>query len=202
MHHHGIIHRDIKPANLVWTKGREHVKIADFGVAHFSYAQRLAAAGLKEEQDEDPILLNDSELAQKAGTPPFLAPEIVYYHTAGYSLTDPIPPITKAIDIWALGVTLYCFLFGQLPFKPPPGAEGPLVQYEAVVYNIICNEDWDAPSTMGYDRIPTGGRHPADESSPGGSVIHLLDHCLMKDQALRITLEEIKVLCHPCWFMT
>ena len=26
------------------------------------------------------------------------------------------PPITKAIDIWALGVTLYCFIFGQCPF--------------------------------------------------------------------------------------
>ena len=46
---------------------------------------------------------------------------------------------------------------------------------------------------MGYDRVPTGGRHPVDEDSEGGIVIHLLDHCLTKDAYMRITLDEVKV---------
>ncbi|KAJ7592686.1 kinase-like protein [Mycena floridula] len=192
LHYYGIIHRDIKPANLVWTKNREHVKIADFGVAHSSYAQRLSA-GLTDDDEDVPLLMNDSELAQRAGTPPFLAPEVVYEYTER-SDGLPRPHITKSIDIWALGVTLYCFLFGHLPFKPPPDAEGNSISFEAATYRMICNYDWIAPPMMGYDEIPTGGRHPEDALSLGGIVIELLDHCLEKDMAMRITLQEIKVL--------
>lgn len=198
LHHHGIIHRDIKPANLVWSKNREHVKIADFGVAHFSYAQRLATA--PEDPEPEAILLNDSELAQRAGTPPFLAPEVVYEYTESYDSNpgQPRPAVTKAIDIWALGVTLYCFLFGRLPFKPPSDTEGPSIGHEAITYRLICNSDWEPLATMGYNRVPTGGRHPDDEETEGGMVIHLLDHCLTKDPQMRITLSEVK---RSRWFI-
>lgn len=195
LHFQGIIHRDIKPANLLWTADRSHVKIADFGVSHFSYAQRLAAAGASATADDptDPILLEDSDLSKRAGTPSFLAPEVVYEHTYGYEPSDPRPEITKAIDIWALGATLYCLLFGEKPFHPDP-----IINSEFSMYNAICNDDWTVPETMGFDRIPTGGRHPTDEDSEGGMVIHLLDHFLTKDPALRITLAEVKR--HP-WFL-
>ena len=206
VHHQGIIHRDIKPANLLWTKDRSRVKIADFGVSHFSYAQRLAAAGKDWVEDpEDPILLDDSDLTRRAGTPSFLAPEIVYEHTydsepvsSGSSCvtyeegsTEIVstrlrkrPQITKAIDVWALGITLYCLLFGKTPF---------VADSEWSLYNSICNNDWAADDTMGSDRIPTGGRHPIAEDTEGAMVLHLLDHFLEKDVKLRITLEEVKV---------
>ncbi|KIK53987.1 hypothetical protein GYMLUDRAFT_921415 [Collybiopsis luxurians FD-317 M1] len=177
LHHQGIIHRDIKPANLLWSTGHERVKIADFGTAHFSYAQRLAAAKASnsptllndsENEEDDPLLLNEADLAKRAGTPAFLAPEIVWEFlnwnkarrfypsyddpspppppptTTGeraesgsealsggendegatttsilYPPPPPRPPVTKSIDIWALGVTLYCLLFGKIPFWPP-----------------------------------------------------------------------------------
>ncbi|KAE9398861.1 kinase-like protein [Gymnopus androsaceus JB14] len=106
LHHQGIIHRDIKPANLLWTEGHDRVKIADFGTAHFSYAQRLAAAKASGsstllETEEDPLLLNDADLAKRAGTPAFLAPEIVWEHTkvAEGATPPPRPPVTKSIDI-------------------------------------------------------------------------------------------------------
>ena len=198
----------------MWTKDRSHVKIADFGVSHFSYAQRLAAAGKDWVEDpEDPILLDDSDLTRRAGTPSFLAPEIVYEHTydaepvsSGSSivthedpsqpsteiLSTPIrkrPQITKAIDVWALGVTLYCLLFGKTPFVADPATPAS----EWSLYNSICNNDWAADDTMGSDRIPTGGRHPIAEDTEGAMVLHLLDHFLEKDVKLRITLQEVKV---------
>lgn len=225
LHYQGIIHRDIKPANLLWTADRQMVKITDFGVSHFSYAQRLAVAGRGQvalDDPNDPILLDDSDLSKRAGTPPFLAPEVI----AEYTSTEPFPsmsasatsstllssrsgtpvnstttirgfatphrqPITKAIDVWALGVTLYCLLFGHIPFRAADSSE-------YVLYNIICNNDWEPDEKMGCDAIPTGGRHP-DPNSEGYVVVHLLDRFLQKDVSKRIGLGEAKR--YP-WFLS
>lgn len=217
VHHQGIIHRDIKPANLLWTEDRRQVKIGDFGVSHFSYAQRLAAAGGKDDKydPDDPLLLDDSSLTRRAGTPSFLAPEVIFEHTTDLasSSSSSIPPvasssslpplsttpilnpadrpeITKSIDVWALGVTLYCLLFGTTPFVADKGTAGAGAEFS--LYNTICNTDWTVPSTMGYDKIPTGGRHP-DPDCEGASIIHLLDRFLQKDYKIRITLDQVKV---------
>src|ERR1700691_4246603 len=80
VHYQGIIHRDIKPANLLWTEDRQQVKISDFGVSHFSTALRMAATKPGQvvvDNPSDPRILDDSELSKRAGTPAFLAPEVV-----------------------------------------------------------------------------------------------------------------------------
>ncbi|KAJ3995574.1 hypothetical protein F5050DRAFT_1808552 [Lentinula boryana] len=195
LHHQGIIHRDIKPANLLWSTDHDRVKIADFGTAHFSYAQRLAAAKASnspiDDTEEDPLLLNDADLAKRAGSPAFLAPEIVWefvewpqaakfypsyspisptpsegaFDPASADAVVPVPvpvpvpprpPVTKSIDIWALGVTLYCLLFGKTPFRPP-GEEGERIT-EWVGYHWVCNRDWRAEEKMGWDGVLTGGQ--------------------------------------------
>ncbi|KAF8992711.1 kinase-like protein [Hymenopellis radicata] len=202
LHTQGIIHRDIKPANLLWTKDRAHVKIADFGTAHFSYAQRLSYLGVStpSEDPEDPFLLDDTNLAIKAGTPMFMAPEVVYDSVVDDEENRrPPQPITKAIDVWALGVTLYCLLFGEVPFHASESG----VAGEFQVYRLILKGQWDVKEYMGRDKVPTGGRHPTDESSEGGIVMHLLEHLLEGDVNSRITLSEVRVRClFPCgsWF--
>uniref|UniRef100_A0A8D3D9T8 calcium/calmodulin-dependent protein kinase n=1 Tax=Scophthalmus maximus TaxID=52904 RepID=A0A8D3D9T8_SCOMX len=88
LHYQRIIHRDIKPSNLLVGEDG-HVKIADFGVSNqFEGADAL--------------------LTSTVGTPAFLAPEALSETRKNFS--------GKALDVWAMGVTLYCFVFGLCPF--------------------------------------------------------------------------------------
>ncbi|PWA91221.1 protein kinase, ATP binding site [Artemisia annua] len=86
LHSHNIVHGDIKPDNLL-VSATGTVKIGDFSVSQV----------FEDENDE---------LRRSPGTPVFTAPECCLgqnYHG-------------KTADIWAVGVTLYCMIFGQYPF--------------------------------------------------------------------------------------
>ncbi len=88
LHHHHVIHRDIKPENILLFH-RDHVKVSDFGVSH--------------------IFDQEDMLSKTAGTPAFMAPEAV--NVAGDKFEG------RPVDVWALGVTLYCFIFATVPFQ-------------------------------------------------------------------------------------
>ncbi|XP_030743333.1 calcium/calmodulin-dependent protein kinase kinase 2 isoform X1 [Echinops telfairi] len=88
LHYQKIVHRDIKPSNLLVGEDG-HIKIADFGVSN-------------EFKGSDALLSNT------VGTPAFMAPESLSETRKIFS--------GKALDVWAMGVTLYCFVFGQCPF--------------------------------------------------------------------------------------
>ncbi len=89
-HRLGIVHRDIKPANVLVT-GTGSAKLADFGLA-----KRVLASGQT---------LGDRGVA---GTPHFMAPELFRAEAA-----------TASSDVYAVGVTLYFLLTGQLPYVRP-----------------------------------------------------------------------------------
>lgn len=86
-HSRGIVHRDIKPANLLWSGGEKLVKITDFGLA------RAVEEGRKNH-------------TQMAGTPYYMAPEQIL---GGQ--------VDSRADLYSLGITLYEFLTGTVPFK-------------------------------------------------------------------------------------
>uniref|UniRef100_A0A1I8GEH0 Protein kinase domain-containing protein n=1 Tax=Macrostomum lignano TaxID=282301 RepID=A0A1I8GEH0_9PLAT len=139
LHFQKIVHRDIKPSNLLLTDdGR--IKIADFGVSNeFSG--------------------NDILLSNTAGSPAFLAPECVREGQKYFT--------GRALDIWALGVTLYCFLYGKVPFDKDPK----IALYHSIVH--------DQPE---FSDVP-----PLSEY-----VIDLMKRMMTKDPETRITLPEIK----------
>jgi serine/threonine-protein kinase len=86
-HGKGIVHRDIKPANLLWAKSEKQVKITDFGLA------RVIEEGRKTH-------------TQMAGTPYYMSPEQIVGGEVGH-----------LADQYAIGVTLYEFITGLVPFR-------------------------------------------------------------------------------------
>ncbi|KAF7722424.1 hypothetical protein EC973_003163 [Apophysomyces ossiformis] len=160
LHHQGIIHRDIKPANLLYTK-EGIVKISDFGVSYFN---ELLAGDRVIHQTCMEI---DRELAETAGTPAFFAPELC-------SGEDDQQRVTKAIDIWALGVTLYCFVFGRCPFNA-------VTEFE--LFDIIPTQPLAFPDPEEID------------FEVCNDLKDLLYRLLAKVPQERITLEEVKI--HP-----
>lgn len=111
LHYQGIVHRDIKPANLLWTK--EHsVKISDFGVSYFGRPMREMEADDTVSESEAQDFDDELELSKTVGTPAFFAPELCYTDIE----SGPPPKVTEKIDIWSLGVTLYCMIFARIPF--------------------------------------------------------------------------------------
>ena len=157
LHFQGIVHRDIKPANLL-LDNNHRVKISDFGVSHLQKWDEITGETITE---------NDLELSKTAGSPAFFAPELCQ------TPTDEVRPvITKAIDVWALGITLHCLLFGRTPF-PEEGNEFQL-------FNMICYDPIEIPPPE------------FEEADVDEEVRDLLKRLLIKDPDARITLEVVK----------
>ncbi len=98
-HRRGIIHRDVKPGNLMLVGGpvgggAMTVKLTDFGIARAIEQTRITQVG------------------SVVGTAAYLAPEQVRGEEA-----------TPATDVYALGVVLYQFLTGRLPYEGSSLAE-------------------------------------------------------------------------------
>jgi eukaryotic-like serine/threonine-protein kinase len=98
-HRRGIIHRDVKPGNLMLTGGpvgggELTMKLTDFGIARAVEQTRITQVG------------------SVVGTAAYLSPEQVRGEEA-----------TPATDVYALGVVLYQFLTGRLPYEGSTLAE-------------------------------------------------------------------------------
>ena len=138
--------------------------------------------------------MDDQDLAKTAGSPAFYAPEMCYSGENPLTHADlekppapkpPSPPpgtpkkhaITKAIDVWALGVTLYCLLFGDIPFD---------AQNQFELIHMIPRDEYAVPERMGADRLLTS-------EGEGLEVLDLLSSLMEKDPVKRITLPAVKV---------
>ncbi|KAG7243108.1 hypothetical protein INR49_016483, partial [Caranx melampygus] len=142
LHYHKIIHRDIKPSNLLLGDDG-HVKIADFGVSNEFEG-------------------TDALLSSTAGTPAFMAPEMMTEQEQRFS--------GKALDVWAMGVTLYCFVFGKCPFYD---------EYILSLNNKIKNKPVEFPETPVISN----------------ELKELIGLMLEKNPETRITIPKIKL--HP-----
>ncbi|XP_076973479.1 microtubule-associated serine/threonine-protein kinase 4 isoform X4 [Tamandua tetradactyla] len=100
LHNYGIVHRDLKPDNLLVTS-MGHIKLTDFGLS------KVGLMSMTTNLYEGHIEKDAREFLDKqvCGTPEYIAPEVILRQ--GYG---------KPVDWWAMGVILYEFLVGCVPF--------------------------------------------------------------------------------------
>lgn len=196
LHLQGIVHRDIKPANLL-VSSEYIVKISDFGV---SFASSLGSS-------DDGEYFNDMELAKTVGTPAFFAPELCQTSSSlvplsanlaenqrtsqssdnacplakSLSALSTIPKVDHKIDIWAFGVTLYCLLFGRVPFN---------ADNEFALFDVIVNQPLQFPESIEEFHSPQVVTEEEFELAKD-----LLSKMLEKNRASRIDIADIKQ--HP-----
>lgn len=142
----GIVHRDLKPQNMFLTRrvdGRPIVKVLDFGIS------KVTAVGTEDGEGTD---LTGTQMV--LGSPRYMSPEQM----------RATKHVDARTDIWALGVCLYEFLTGSVPFEAP-------TQFELGAKVLTASPD--PPSSKNRDVPPDLDR----------AVLR----CLAKDPAQRFS---------------
>ena len=124
-HNHGVVHRDLKPSNILVTSEGE-LRLLDFGIAKLLVKGEAEATEL-------------TRAGGRALTPEYASPE----QLAGR-------PVTKASDVFSLGVVLFELLTGENPRKHARDAD-PVRPSQAVARNEETGHQTNAQA-RGLDR--------------------------------------------------
>lgn len=106
LHNQGHLHRDIKAGNIL-IDSNGSIKLADFGVSASIYESNSARSCYSSSSS---FSLSSLMLTDVAGTPYWMAPEVIHSHN-GYSF--------KA-DIWSFGITALELAHGRPPLSNLP----------------------------------------------------------------------------------
>ncbi|XP_077150985.1 microtubule-associated serine/threonine-protein kinase 4-like [Ranitomeya variabilis] len=101
LHSYGVVHRDLKPENLLITSAG-HIKVADFGISKVGLM--ISKNNIYKHLAED--ITKEFRDHEVCGTLYYAAPEVILQK--GYG---------RAADWWSMGIILYQFLMGFVPFK-------------------------------------------------------------------------------------
>ncbi|KAG4079765.1 hypothetical protein HA402_014896 [Bradysia odoriphaga] len=129
LHSYGIVHRDLKPDNLLIT-ALGHIKLTDFGLSKMGLMS-LATNLYEGYIDSETRQFSDKQVY---GTPEYIAPEVILRQ--GYG---------KPVDWWSMGIILYEFLIGCVPFFGDTPEE---------LFAHTVNDDIEWPDTEDWSIAP------------------------------------------------
>jgi serine/threonine protein kinase len=88
-HTQGVIHRDLKLENVMFeTMARKKIKVVDFGIAG--------------------MCRGDEAEKNDYATVRYMTPEMINTRNS---------TAAPSMDVWAIGIMMYCMLFNRLPFN-------------------------------------------------------------------------------------
>lgn len=163
LHTYGIIHRDLKTENILITKDG-HIKLTDFGLSKIGLMSHTTSI-LECYLDKETRQFNDMQVF---GTPYYIAPEVILRQ--GYG---------KPVDYWSMGIILYEFLVGCVPFI----SDTPEGLFDHVIHDNIewpSDEDWPLPKEAKDLITQLLQRNPKERLGTGGSM-EVKTHMFLRD---------------------
>lgn len=146
-----VCHCDIKPENILLKDGI--IRICDMDSAFFFTGN------------------NDTHSGWQI-TPAFTPPELCHALMLTKSVSPPVRG--RPLDMWCLGVTLYCLLYGTTPFNP---------QLNIVkLYEFIINQD------VSFGAVLKGGK----QVRLSADLERILRGLLVKDPAKRFDIRQLR----------
>ncbi|XLU25802.1 serine/threonine-protein kinase BLUS1 [Arachis ipaensis] len=172
LHSQGHLHRDIKAGNIL-VDSNGSVKLADFGVSASIYESIMSSSSSSSSSSSVPGCCSCSSLMLKdvAGTPYWMAPEVIHSHV-GYSF--------KA-DIWSFGITALELAHGRPPLSHLPPSKSMILK----ITKRFRFSDLDK----------FGGGSSSHGKKFSKNFKDMVASCLDQDPAKRPTAE--KLLKHP-----
>ena len=152
LYQHRVIHKDIKPANILINPETKQVKLIDFSIASLLHK-------------ETPEIKSPNILE---GTLAYLAPEQTGRMNRGVDYRS---------DFYALGVTYYELLTGELPFKSDDAME--LVHCHIAKKPASFNSK-DIPQVLNDIVIKLMAKNAEDRYQSALGLKHDLENCLLQ----------------------
>ncbi len=163
LHKYGIIHRDIKTANIMVNEDyKEELKETpknSIKIVDFGLSRILG----KFECSEDPY-----------GSLCYKAPELIQHIKYNFK-----------VDIWAIGITLFSIIYGELPFEK---GEKEDIKY-SIIYHPISFYPNNIISNFNYIKDNIDGN--AIDINESSLLYSLMKDCLHKNIDKRFSIEQL-----------